>query len=506
MGHVGLWLRVRAFLGERAFMNTERIETPAERELTAYRAEIRGMKAEDVDLDRIEREIRERLKTVGREMMADAMKQADTSAPEVDINGERWGNRRFQNATYQSIFGAVDVGRSIYQQAGRGRVAVPMDLRLGIVEGAYTPLMARVLTRGNALMPDEEAAGFLGEVGFATVSSSTFSRIPRSISARYERNRHTIEAALREQDVIPEGTATVQAALDGVMVPQDGEHAKPRGRKTDSPDPPRHEQRYGVVGPAAPAANDGAQGRSWHEASVATLAFFDAEGKRLKTTYVGRMPEPGKATTVDSLEKELMAVVSERPDVNVVFASDGAAAQWTALAQIKSRLPAAFTGHSMDLVDAFHVAEYVQLAANAIEGKDPPEARILAATWRATIKEKDDGPVTVLHSMRARLDSVATEGRLKDLKTAIGYIANQNDLGRMQYAEAARRNYPIGTGITEAAGKTIIGTRMKRAGARFSQHGGQTVMTFRAALLSHRFEALHRELHATYTATVKDVA
>lgn len=43
---------------------------------------------------------------------------------------------------------------------------------------------------------------------------------------------------------------------------------------------------------------------------------------------------------------------------------------------------------------------------------------------------------------------------------------------------------------------------MKRAGARFSQHGGQTVMLFRAAVLSGRFESLHEELHATYTATI----
>jgi hypothetical protein len=47
---------------------------------------------------------------------------------------------------------------------------------------------------------------------------------------------------------------------------------------------------------------------------------------------------------------------------------------------------------------------------------------------------------------------------------------------------------------------------MKRAGARFSQHGGQTVMTFRAALLSDRFDALHRELLATYTNVVRDAA
>jgi len=72
----------------------------------------------------------------------------------------------------------------------------------------------------------------------------------------------------------------------------------------------------------------------------------------------------------------------------------------------------------------------------------------------------------------------------------------------MSYPEALKRNYPIGTGVTEAAAKTVVGTRMKRAGARFSQHGGQTVMLFRAAVLSGRFDSLHQELHATYTASI----
>jgi hypothetical protein len=49
---------------------------------------------------------------------------------------------------------------------------------------------------------------------------------------------------------------------------------------------------------------------------------------------------------------------------------------------------------------------------------------------------------------------------------------------------------------------TIVAVRMKRAGARFTQHGGQTVMLFRAAALSGRFDALHRELHATYQARI----
>jgi hypothetical protein len=43
---------------------------------------------------------------------------------------------------------------------------------------------------------------------------------------------------------------------------------------------------------------------------------------------------------------------------------------------------------------------------------------------------------------------------------------------------------------------------MKRAGARFAQHGGQTVMLFRAAVLSERVDSLHQELHATYTTSI----
>src|SRR4029077_4835582 len=103
-------------------------------------------------------------------------KGADTDASEVEIEGQRWGNRRVNRGEYQTVFGPVTVERSVYQQSGRGRVAIPLDLRLGIVEGMYTPCMARIATRAVALMPEEEAAGFLDEVGAATLSNSTLGR------------------------------------------------------------------------------------------------------------------------------------------------------------------------------------------------------------------------------------------------------------------------------------------------------------------------------------------
>lgn len=474
----------------------------AVRELVEFRREISSMPADSIDLAGIERRVQDLTNACGRALMRDVMARADARAPELTINGEQWGNRRVTPGTYETVFGDITMGRATYQRSGRGRVAIPMDLRLGIVEGAYTPRVARILTKAVALMPEADAEDFLAEVGTATVSKSTLHRVPRAIASRYESRREIIEKALRGRDPIPEQATTIQVALDGVMVPQDGEHARARGRKTDDPDPPRHEQRYGHVGPEAPSSSDGTMGRAWHEAAVGTVAFFDADGNRLKTTYLARMPEPFKAALVAGLEAEMQAVVEERPDINICFASDGAAPQWASLEAMRSRLPASATGHRMALVDAFHVAEYVQLAANATQGENTSGAKILAATWREIIREEEGGVARVLRAMRARCVKATTKTQRKDIKRAIDYIRNQHALGRMNYPDALARNYPIGTGVTEAAAKTVVGTRMKRAGARFSQHGGQTVMLLRTAVLSRRFDDLHQEPHATYTASI----
>ena len=482
-------------------MSNDEMRT-AERAVAEFRREVATMASDAIDLLSVERRVQELTNAVGRVLMREVISRADAIAPEVTMGGENWGNRRVTPGTYTTVFGDIELSRATYQRSGRGRVAIPLELRLGIVEGAYTPRVARILTKAVALMPEGEAENLLEEVGVAKVSKSTLHRVPRAIASRYESRRDIIEKALRDRDPIPEKAVTIQIGLDGVMVPQDGEHARARGRKTDDPDPPRHEQRYGHVGPAPPSSTDGTSGRSWHEASVGTVAYFDANGDRLKTTYLARMPEPFKATLTAGLEAEMQAILEERADLNICFASDGAAPQWTALEAMRARVPASARGHRMMLVDAFHVAEYVQLAANAVEGENTSGAKVLAATWREIIREEEGGVARVLRAMSARRSKATTKTGRADIKRAIDYIRNQHAHGRMNYPEALGRNYPIGTGVTEAAAKTVIGTRMKRAGARFSQHGGQTVMLFRTAILSERFDALHQELHATYTASI----
>ena len=58
----------------------------------------------------------------------------------------------------------------------------------------------------------------------------------------------------------------------------------------------------------------------------------------------------------------------------------------------------------------------------------------------------------------------------------------------MRYADLQARNLPIGSGVVEAACKTLVSQRLKRAGMRWRMQGGQAILTFRALCQSARFE------------------
>jgi hypothetical protein len=113
----------------------------------------------------------------------------------------------------------------------------------------------------------------LGSTGIARGHGG---RTIHAIAARYEQHRDAIDAAIRETETVPDAAVVVRVGMAGVMVPQDGEYAKPRGRKTGTPAEPRHERRPNES--ASPAEEDGQSGLAWHEATVGTLSYWDEDG------------------------------------------------------------------------------------------------------------------------------------------------------------------------------------------------------------------------------------
>ena len=97
------------------------------------------------------------------------------------------------------------------------------------------------------------------------------------MGARWEGQREAFEAVLREGSAVAQEAVTVAVSLDGVMVPmKDAKRA------------------------------DGTSGSQ--EAGCGTLTTYDAEGERLETVYMGRMPQPHKEALKTTLGAELEAV------------------------------------------------------------------------------------------------------------------------------------------------------------------------------------------------------
>lgn len=59
---------------------------------------------------------------------------------------------------------------------------------------------------------------------------------------------------------------------------------------------------------------------------------------------------------------------------------------------------------------------------------------------------------------------------------------------RMGYADAKARGLPIGSGVVEAACKTLVTERLKLSGMRSGVRGGQATLTLRSLVQSRRFD------------------
>ena len=100
---------------------------------------------------------------------------------------------------------------------------------------------------------------------------------------------------------------------------------------------------------------------------------------------------------------------------------------------------------------------------------------------RRVLKQQTAGINRVLHSARA-LHRRGLRGRRKDFNRAMNYLKKYRQ--HMNYAASRRRKLPIGSGVTEAACKTIFGYRFKQSGMRWTTEQGQHVLDLRVILKS----------------------
>ena len=64
----------------------------------------------------------------------------------------------------------------------------------------------------------------------------------------------------------------------------------------------------------------------------------------------------------------------------------------------------------------------------------------------------------------------------------------------MRYAEYARVKIPLGSGVTEAACKTVVAQRLKLSGMRWTKAGAGVILDLRVILLSGLWTKAYRRI------------
>ena len=194
-----------------------------------------------------------------------------------------------------------------------------------------------------------------------------------------------------------------------------------------------------------------------------TISLYDGEGERLHTIYLGATPEYGKGRFVARLEGEIAHVRSLYPSATYVGVADGAQCNWDIL-----------SGHTDEqILDFYHASGYVGDAAKAAyPGDESERARWIRERCHA-LKHRQGAASRILKQMRA-IDTRGLSAERRDkLDAAITYFANHKH--QMHYSRYRKQSLPIGSGVTEAACKTLIKQRLCQGDALERQGCGDCI-------------------------------
>ena len=235
-------------------------------------------------------------------------------------------------------------------------------------------------------------------------------------------------------------------------------------------------------------------------ATTATVSVYDRQGKRLITVYLAHPPELGQAT-MDQMLTDLLTELLERYHgllPRLAYITDSGSNETGYFREVLRRMIHPRTGKRLEwtrVADYYHASERIWTMAEVLFGKGTQEANAWARRMLKLLK-KPSGPSRVLHSVanhfkrRQRKSQQLSKRKETIYRTAYRYIQTRTKL--MRYSDFKSVHIPLGSGVTEAACKTVFTQRLKCSGMRWSHQGAKTILTLRTILLSKSWAVTYK--------------
>jgi hypothetical protein len=406
------------------------------------------------------------LREFGRLLLETLFNSLEGDGAELPCNvmfqgqGYRRLGKKTRNQHVATLFGKVCLWRFPYRFCVRGLAepcVFPLELQLGLVQGV-TPALADLIGRRMA------------EAGATQNRVLQQLRTEHGVSMGVKRLRKLV-AALAEGLSEYREASQVEALLKAL---QEADFSR-GGRK-----------------PVIAVGRDGITLRQYKNgifeiATAATVTVFDRSGKRLTTVYLAWQPELGQATMSEMLTSLLTEVLRQwhGPLPTLAYITDSGSSEVSYYREVLERMCHPRTGKRLAwqrVADYYHTAERVWKMSELLFGKTSKRYHQWARRMLRLLK-KPNGPKRVLHSAAAhKARRKFGKKRLKEFSTAYNYIRSRTKW--LQYSAFKNRHIPLGSGITEAACKTLYTQRLKLSGMRWKDEGAQQILSLRSIFLS----------------------
>lgn len=391
----------------------------------------------------------------------------------LQFDGEHYRRRdKTANRHVATLFGTITLMRFLYQPVESAECSIfPSEIRLGLEAGVATAALADRVAHYSANCTQNQVREILTRDHGVGWSVKTLRKVVASVSDGMALHRHAAQVAkvltwLKEADASSGNRKPVLAVgRDGIFLPI------------------RHEPCY-------------------REGAAATLSVYNRRGRRLGTVYLGRMPEPGQGTLSDQLTALIEDVLATWNGLlpRLVYVTDAGhhPAEYFDNVLNAMRNPRRRNEYLVWewVVDYYHACEYISKLAEALFGARR-EAHAWAAKMRKWLKNKPGGINRMLHSAAAVRHKRGLVGTVRAYEQAYNYL--QGHMAFMDYVDYRNRHLPIGSGVTEAACKTVFTQRLKQSGMSWDVESGQRIVDLRVIQLSGVWGQVRRQYLSSKT-------
>jgi len=404
-----------------------------------------------------------------------SLEPADSNSMPKELYFQCSGYRRrakpTPNRSIATRLGNIVLWRTGYRSWQRGEETIfPLELMLGLVENVSPAMLDWIgKTTAGAGMSQQTTLALIKQCSGVSMGVKRLRACTAALAAAMEpiRQTHQVDALIEMLRIAGESRGSRKPVLavgrDGITL--------------------RHRKGFFEV------------------ATTATLSVYDRAGKRLGTIYLAYPPELGQATMDSMLTQLLIELFSgwSGPLPRLAYVTDSGSNETDYYRRVLRPMKHPLTGAKLDwtrVADFYHVSERVWAMADALFTKS--QARQSAAWARRMLKDlkRPSGASRVLHSAASLLSQRKLgKTRLEKFQKAYRYIQERTQY--MKYHDYKRNHLPIGSGVTEAACKTVFTQRLKLSGMRWSHSGAGHILTLRTILLSGTWEA-------TYGATLQE--